>query len=74
MDLDLFEKFVTSSPAIVVVLTAAVVALWRRNEQKDALHLALHRETLTAMSEVSKSQMALVEAVRDLRAAIEDRR
>ena len=74
MDLDVIEKAIASGPVIVVVLGVAAAILWRKLEAKDALLMALQRETLTAMSEVSKSQMALVEAVRDLRAAIEDRR
>lgn len=74
MDVDVIAKLIESSPVVVLVCIAAITVLLRwhhrmdeRLREKDDQIIALQRETLQAMHEVSN-------AVRDLRDALRNER
>ena len=66
MDVTIIERIAESSPVVVLIALFACVILWRDLKKKDDMLMALQRETLTALGEVSA-------AMRDLRATIAER-
>ncbi len=77
-DIGAIERIVESSPVIVVVLTVAVVVLWRRSERQDAKYEALGsavtelaKQVTAAISENSQATHALTTAVDRLRERID---
>ena len=66
MDVTIIERITESSPVVVLIALFACVILWRDLKKKDDMLMALQRETLTALGEVSA-------AMRDLRATIAER-
>lgn len=66
-DIDLLQRMVESSPAIVLLCIVAITMLWRQLNAKDAALMAIHRETLVALGAVTK-------AVDELKNALEARR
>lgn len=62
-DIDLWRKVIESSPAIVLLLVIALVAMWRRLDAKDTALMGLTREVLQAVAHNTTAVTSLRDAI-----------